>query len=101
MIHGPFIIRNLEAEPEQAEFQGVSYPVFPPYSGEHYTAEAAFYALHEAVLSPYRVTPSTPLQHVMSGDDPADPVMTVPLRFPDVETAGKVIESVLPPVEPV
>ncbi|MDB5459529.1 MAG: hypothetical protein JWO72_1270 [Caulobacteraceae bacterium] len=42
------------------------------------------------MLTPYRVTPVHPLQNVWAGDDPANPVETISLVFPDQTTTDAV-----------
>ena len=54
-------------------------PVLLP--GWHVNVTADYYAEHPE-LAPFVVEPS-PLRRVWAGDDPDNPVVTVPLRFAD------------------
>lgn len=53
--------------------------------GWHVNVTADYFSDHPE-LAPFVVEPS-PLRRVWAGDDPANPVVTVPLRFNDEEQA--------------
>lgn len=80
-LDGPFSILDVDAFGEPIPGQLAA--------GVHYQTDARTLAAHEALLTPYRVHPAR-LQNVYAGDDPAAPVQTIPLRFPDEETAEAV-----------
>lgn len=67
-------------------------PISIDAPGVHYNVSADDYAKAEATLAPYRVNPAT-LQRVFAGDSPEAPEWTVALRFPDQETADRVLGS--------
>lgn len=70
-----------------------------PAPGVHYKTDLPALADYAEQLAPYVVTPAQ-LQSVWAGDDPAAPVMTVSLRFPDDATAQTVLTAcgMLPPL---
>lgn len=76
-LYGPFCVR------EYVEDVLTDHPA----AGLHYTTDAATFAENEAVLNPYRVYPSHPLQFIMAGDGLNGTYdNTVPLCFPDQES---------------
>lgn len=87
-LDGPFQI--YDRDPLTGELTATLAP------GVHYKTDPTTFATFSALLTPYRVEP-TPLQNVWAGDDPAAPVLTVPLRFPDQATADAVSAQIVPP----
>lgn len=77
-----------------------SFTTYTASPGVHYMCDLATFTAKQALLAPYRVTPTTPLQRVWAGDNPANPQWTVALVFPDQATANSVLAQVLPPAVP-
>ena len=97
-LDGPFVILDLSASPTiTTDAFGQEVVAYPPAPGEHYKTDPETLAAFADLLGPYVVAPSRPLQNVWAGDDPADYVLTVPLRFPDPETAEGVRAAIFPP----
>lgn len=72
-LYGPFRVRSYIGDTLSDQVE----------DGFHYTTDMATFLENEAVLGPYRVFPTHPLQYVMAGDDPSDGYQnTVALRFP-------------------
>lgn len=79
---GPFAVQTHDA---QGNLTGTLA------AGVHYTCDGPTWAANTTKLTPYLATHAWPLQFVMMGDDPANPVNTYPLVFPDDPTAQSII----------
>lgn len=88
-LYGPFTVLTYDADGALTDI---------PASGVHYTADRLTMAEHSALLTPYAITPTNPLQFVMAGYD-TDPGNTIPIRFPDAAAAAPVVAQVNPQPE--
>lgn len=79
------IIGRLYDQPADPEAAPIELP------GWHVNVTHDVLAEHSQLL-PYTVEPS-PLRRVWAGDDPAAPVLTVPLRFEDEASANEVLDE--------
>lgn len=69
---------------------GVTVQVQTGFVDNRWNTTPRFRATNSAALAPYVVGPS-PLARVWAGDDPANPIQTVALAFPDAATAATVL----------
>jgi hypothetical protein len=100
MISDAFVCFDYSATPTLTDDgHGGTYPAYPPLAGVFAITDLATFARSSDALSPYRVT-QVPAQHVLGGDDPANPTLTVTLQFPDQATFDAVTGPVnaLPPI---
>lgn len=95
MIDGPFIVYDTSSSPTQVTDEEITFMAYPQAAGIHYSVSTEDYAANESAFAQYKVTPAL-LQRVFSGDDPANPTITVPLRFPDAATAQTVLAPLIP-----
>lgn len=81
-LYGPFSVMAYNADGSLSAL---------PAAGVHHTADTPTWAANTALLAPYRVQPAHPLQFVMAGDDPVNPVNSFAIVFPDQATATRII----------